>query len=191
MFLILFIAGCLWILIALSLLAKYLPELRSTVLAYGKLNAAADQPTSKWAGYFRLWTVPKSWFAHFYHVGFLFGIYCWIELAMAMSFKAKNQPPVLGPLLLVLQQWDSSQGSQRVNWSVCLFGFFLLTCHFVRRLYETWFVERPSPVARMHLSHYLIGLGFYGGMVFGTWLEGVSALSLWQGKPKLMNYFVS
>ncbi|CAO3592471.1 unnamed protein product [Absidia cylindrospora] len=180
MFLILFTSGCLWLLAFLSLLSKKVSELRASVLAYGKLNTTADQPTSNWAGYLRLWTVPKSWFAHFYVVGLLFSMYCWLELSLAMTFKEKGQAPLLGPLLLSLQKWDSSRGSQSVNWSVCLYGLFLLTLHLARRLYESWFIEKPSPLARMHLSHYLVGFGFYGAMVFGTWLEGVAVLPIWQ-----------
>ncbi|CAO3630609.1 unnamed protein product [Mucor hiemalis] len=57
----------------------------------------------------------------------------------------------------------------------CIIGLTLMTLHLARRCYELFLIERPSKTATMHVSHYLIGIGFYGAMVFGTWLEGLSS----------------
>jgi len=40
-------------------------------------------------------------------------------------------------------------------------------------------VERPSATATMHLAHYLIGFGFYGGVVLAAWCEGAGYLGVW------------
>jgi 3-oxo-5-alpha-steroid 4-dehydrogenase 3 len=40
----------------------------------------------------------------------------------------------------------------------------------------------------MHISHYLVGIGFYGAMVFGTWLEG---LSLFGNRLEETHYFIT
>jgi 3-oxo-5-alpha-steroid 4-dehydrogenase 3 len=170
------ISGILCVLSTCAILAKIVPDLRASVLAYGKLSGTADIPRSKWVSRLAACTVPKSYFAHFYLGGLVFGLYCGIELALLKSQRPERS---LGPLLDLLRRWDSSRGSHRVEGWKCLVGLGLMTCHLARRLLECWLVERPSPSARMHVSHYFLGLGFYGAMVFGTWLEGVGDLSLW------------
>ncbi|KAI8072743.1 3-oxo-5-alpha-steroid 4-dehydrogenase-domain-containing protein [Gongronella butleri] len=173
MFLIALVSVCLSILTVLSVFAKCVPLLRSSVLAYGKLNAVADAPSSRLAGIVKQWTVPKHYFAHFYLVGLTFSLYCALEVAF-LSFSRH-----MGPLLYALQQWDTAQGAQAVPWAVCRLGWAMMTLHLTRRVYETQCIERPSRGARMHVTHYLAGLGFYGAMVLGTWLEGAHALGLW------------
>ncbi|CAO3638532.1 unnamed protein product [Cunninghamella echinulata] len=170
---------------------KTITYLQSSVLAYGKLNQIADQPRTKWASIVRNWTVPKIWFTHFYIVGLIFSLYCWCEIILAMKTMPSqsqqlqqqqhdNNRSILGPLLYMISRWDTPYGSQRLNWCTCLIGLSLMTLHLFRRVYESWYIERPSPNARMHFSHYLVGFGFYGAMVFGTWLEGVASLDIWQ-----------
>ncbi|KAI8092511.1 3-oxo-5-alpha-steroid 4-dehydrogenase-domain-containing protein [Halteromyces radiatus] len=188
MILICIISGCLLILSCLCLLAKTVPDLRSSVLAYGKLNETADQPRSNWAMELQSLTVPKTWFTHFYAVGFIFSLYCWYELVFLSPLNTTND---LGPLLLLLKYWDAPAGGDRVPWSVCKLGLLLMTCHLARRLYESQVIERPSSLARMHISHYLVGLGFYGAMVFGTWLEGVATLPIWQDHPNVSSNDIS
>ncbi|KAI8334998.1 3-oxo-5-alpha-steroid 4-dehydrogenase-domain-containing protein [Chlamydoabsidia padenii] len=174
MLLILTICACLCILTVLAILSVTIHELRASVLHHGKLLETAVTPRTRWANCLAQLNVPKSWFTHFYIVGLIFSLYCWLELLVATRDGIQ-----VGPLLHTLQHWDSSQGSHRVDWQVCLIGLFLMTYHLTRRLLECWFIEKPSPHARMHISHYVVGIGFYGAMVFGTWLEGVGALSLW------------
>lgn len=184
MLLIIFICGCLCVLCALTILAKTVHDLRSSVLAYGKLTETADTPRSKWAILLATWTVPKSYFAHFYLVGLVFSVYCWIELTMLIQ-RTGNTSRHIGPMLDSLQRWDSPGGSHHIDGWKCFVGLGMMTGHLTRRLLESWLIERPSPLARMHVSHYLVGIGFYGAMVFGTWLEGVGDLSLWDhGKKK-------
>ncbi|CAO3614270.1 unnamed protein product [Cunninghamella blakesleeana] len=123
---------CLIILSILCLLAKSLPNLQSSVLAYGKLNETADKPRTQWANIVSHWTVPKSWFSHFYFVGVIFSIYCWFEIVLAMltNNNTNNNKMILGPLFSILRTWDTAYGSQHLNWNTCLIGLTLMTLHF-------------------------------------------------------------
>ncbi|KAF9934278.1 hypothetical protein FBU30_002696 [Linnemannia zychae] len=53
-----------------------------------------------------------------------------------------------------------------------------MACYFIqviRRWYETWFVERPSAGARMHIAHYIVGITFYSAMAPTTWIDAYEA----------------
>ena len=155
--LVFFICACLILLTFLSLCAQQLPELRASVLAYGKLNLKnKDRPTTAWAHFLSSLQVPKHYFGHFYSVGLLTAILSFVQLSL-------DQPG-----------WTRLLSSDQAHLSrrQCLVGLTMMTCHLIRRVYESYWIERPSPGATMHLSHYLVGLGFYGAMVLGTWLEG-------------------
>ncbi|KAL0092828.1 3-oxo-5-alpha-steroid 4-dehydrogenase-domain-containing protein [Phycomyces blakesleeanus] len=174
MYLIIVLCGCLAILTILSFVSKHIALLRSSVLAYGKLDYTADQPLTAMARWIKNITVPKTWFCHFYAVGLMAAIECIIEITLALQWK------VFGPVLTVLRLWDTPQGSRHLGLGECLVGLGLMTIHLARRLYESMMIERPSANARMHFSHYLAGMGFYGAMVIGAWLEGAANFGIWQ-----------
>lgn len=175
MYLIIFISCCLLILSLLSICAKLLPELQASVLSYGKLNLHNNKkPTSLWATQLSKLIVPKHYFSHFYVIGLLFAFLCILELTWLQYYGH--------PLLLIrlLQQYDSTNGTHAIDFQTCIIGLLLFTLHLSRRVYESFWIEKPSKTATMHLSHYLIGIGFYGAMVFGTWLEGLSSFGKFQ-----------
>jgi 3-oxo-5-alpha-steroid 4-dehydrogenase 3 len=179
MYLIVFICACLVILTILSVCAQQIHELRASVLSYGKLNLHSDKkPTTTWASQLAKLTVPKHYFSHFYVIGLITACMSIIELTIWSWYKR--------PLLLVylLQKYDAEQGSDHANWYQSVIGLALMTCHLARRVYESFWIERPSKTATMHVSHYLVGVGFYGAMVLGTWLEGASNFDIW---PKHSN----
>ncbi|KAG1461084.1 hypothetical protein G6F46_001202 [Rhizopus delemar] len=147
--------------------------LHASVLSYGKLNLHnTKKPKTSWAHYLSTLTVPKHYFNHFYVVGLSFGILCSLEL----YFKG-------GILFYALRQLDQPSQSDRLSQMQCRIGLLLINVHLARRVYESFRIERPSKEATMHISHYLIGIGFYGAMVFGTWLEGASYLGVWPTTP--------
>ncbi|KAF9123476.1 Steroid 5 alpha-reductase 3 [Mortierella sp. 14UC] len=45
----------------------------------------------------------------------------------------------------------------------------------IRRWYESWFVERPSVDAKMHVAHYIVGITFYSAMAPTTWIDAYEA----------------
>ncbi|KAI8381011.1 3-oxo-5-alpha-steroid 4-dehydrogenase-domain-containing protein [Radiomyces spectabilis] len=183
MYLIVFVCFCLCTLSALCVLAKYVPDLRSSVLAHGKLQSVADRPTSSLSRVVASWTVPKSWFTHFYIVGLAFALICSAELTAA-TLRRKY-----GLLLTFLRHWDNPYWGDTLSLTESYLGTTLMTIHLARRVYESFYIEKLSPTARMHVSHYLVGIGFYGAMVFGTWLEGAVSFGVWpESSPALRSF---
>lgn len=169
MYLIIFICTCLIILTILSICAQQLHELQASVLSYGKLNLHNNKkPTTNWANQLSKLVVPKHYFSHFYVIGLISAVISIVELISLSYFKK--------PLLLIrlLDLYDDRTGSHRLSQQQCNIGLTLITCHLIRRVYESFWIEKPSKTATMHISHYLVGIGFYGAMVLGSWLEGVS-----------------
>lgn len=177
MYLISFVCFCLCTLALSAILARCVPLLRSSVLAYGKLHSIAAKPTNSIASQLAQWTVPKSWFAHFYVIGLLSALYCFAEIAFLLVWNG------YGPVLYCLRVWDVPQASYHISVLESLVALALLTIHLARRVYESFYIERPSLEARMHVSHYIAGVGFYGAMVLATWLEGAANLNVWTGEP--------
>lgn len=169
MYLIFLLCFCLITLTVLSLCANLFHELQASVLAYGKLNLNnTKKPTTFWAHYLSTLTIPKHYFSHFYVVGLFFGLLCSAELYFKNGF-----------VIYFLHQFDQPTGSRHLSQLQCQIGLFLINLHLTRRVYESNKIEKPSKEAMMHVSHYLAGIGFYGAMVFGTWLEGASHLGVW------------
>lgn len=160
---------CLITLALLAFVTQRLAFLRSTVLAYGRLNHTADRPQTTIQARLQQLTVPKAWFAHFYFVGLAFALYCALEMVFLPH----------GPLMDALRRWDTPQGSDRVDAATVTVSFCMMVCHLARRAYESVCIEQASAHARMHVSHYLAGLGFYGAMVLAAWIEGAVSLGVW------------
>jgi 3-oxo-5-alpha-steroid 4-dehydrogenase 3 len=185
MYLILFISSCLIMLSLLSICAKQLPELQASVLSYGKLNLHNDKkPKTSWASQLSKLTVPKHYFNHFYVVGLLFALICIVEL---ISFDIYHKPLFL---IWLLQHYDTIKGTHHLDKQTCIVGLTLMTLHLTRRIYESFWIERPSKTATMHISHYLVGIGFYGAIVFGTWLEGFSSFGT-TGSSEPLHFFTT
>lgn len=174
MYLIVFICACLIILTILSVCAQQLHELQASVLSYGKLTLHNDKkPKTTWATHLAKLTVPKHYFSHFYVIGLITACVSITELTVWSWYR---QPLIL---IQLLQQYDTERGSNHANWQQSILGLALMSCHLIRRVYESFWIEKPSRTATMHASHYLIGVGFYGAMVLGTWLEGASNFDIW------------
>ncbi|KAG2203361.1 hypothetical protein INT47_010059 [Mucor saturninus] len=133
-----------------------------------------------WATQLSKLIVPKHYFSHFYVIGLAFALFSAIELTY---LQLCHQPF----LLIRVLKYDNMEGTQRLDKHACIVGLIMMTLHLTRRVYESFWIEKPSKTATMHFSHYLIGLGFYGAMVFGTWLEGLSSL----GKPQVETHLFS
>lgn len=181
MYLITLISYCLLALSFLSVCVKTLPELQASLLSYGKLNLHNDKkPTTMWATQLSKLIVPKRYFSHFYVIGLLFALLCIIEL---IYLQVHDQPLVL---IWILQHYDNMEGTQRLDKQTCIIGLILMTLHLTRRVYESFCIEKASKTATMHISHYLVGVGFYVAMVFGTWLEGLSSFGRSQEETHLL-----
>ena len=173
MYLILFLCFCLCTLTLLSLSAKWIEFFRTSVLPYGKLNTTTQKPTSPLGHWLAQWTVPKAWFAHFYLVGLAMTIENTLEIIVLLKYQVR------GPIMSTLYMLDNEKLGDTMSRQDCLVALTLVILHLARRVYESLYIERPSQQAKMHISHYLTGLGFYGAMVFGTWLEGAANLGVY------------
>ncbi|KAI9320991.1 3-oxo-5-alpha-steroid 4-dehydrogenase-domain-containing protein [Dichotomocladium elegans] len=174
MYLIIFICFCLCTLTVGAILAKCVPALRASVLSYGKLQSTAEKPQNAIIGAIAQLTVPKSWFAHFYVVGLGSALYCAVELGLLLGWHRR------GPIVQLLCDWDIPNGADHVSVPDCVAALGFMTVHLARRVYESLWVEHPSANARMHFAHYVAGLGFYGAMVLGAWLEGAAFMGIWE-----------
>ncbi|KAK4514440.1 uncharacterized protein ATC70_002036 [Mucor velutinosus] len=182
MYLIIFICTCLILLTILSICAQQLHELQASVLAYGKLNLHNNKkPATQWADHLSKWTVPKHYFSHFYVIGLMTAVLSIVELISLSSFSKSFF------IMQLLDQYDTRIGTHHVSRQQCVVGLSLLTLHLMRRVYESFWVEKPSKTATMHVSHYLTGVGFYGAMVIGTWLEGVSNVESCRAQDSYVN----
>ncbi|KAI7904611.1 3-oxo-5-alpha-steroid 4-dehydrogenase-domain-containing protein [Cokeromyces recurvatus] len=174
MYLIIIICSCLITLTLLSICAKKIHELQASVLSYGKLNLHNNRkPITSWAQTLSTLKIPKHYFNHFYVIGLFTALESILEITLWLYFKRSFI------LIRLLQRYDVNMGSDHVSREQIWIGLVMMTCHLIRRVYESFWIERPSKTATMHLSHYFIGVGFYGGMVLGTWLEGAAQLGLW------------
>ncbi|KAI8326844.1 3-oxo-5-alpha-steroid 4-dehydrogenase-domain-containing protein [Blakeslea trispora] len=128
-----------------------------------RASVLAYGPTTSWAHVLYGLRVPKHYFGHFYCIGLLTAMVC-----------------------LNRTLWFVSDRSFFISKRQCFTGLIMMTLHLARRVYESYLIEQPSKQATMHLSHYLIGIGFYGAMVLGTWLEGTTSDLSWPVKSEPM-----
>lgn len=173
MYLILILRSSLLILTILVIFVKYLPFLRTTVLAYGKLTQTVERPTSAIATWLASLTVPKQWFTHFYLNGLAFALATGYEIYSLLDHGRR------GVMLDLLRKWDTPVMGDGQPVEECVWGLAIMTAQLMRRSYECLFVERPSLMARMHFAHYALGVGFYIIMVLGSWVEGAANLGVW------------
>ncbi|CAI9275661.1 unnamed protein product [Lactuca saligna] len=86
-------------------------------------------------------TVPQRFFSHFYAMAIL-----WTTLLLVAMWSYATTSHVAG-------------GESHANISVFL--LVLMELHLLRRFYETIYVFKYSPSARMHISGYLLSLLYY------------------------------
>ena len=107
------------------------------------------------------------WFTHFYVWAVTWDLLVFTHLVLVLLLRKPSGLPFVGHILHVLtslhvtppQSGIALQCTQ-TEWEV-LTGTFLLLVQASRRLYECLFVLELSKQARMHLTHYLVGLLFY------------------------------
>ena len=85
------------------------------------------------------WTVPQSWFGHFYAIGALWNIFT-ASLFIASPYFSTLEPPLQ---------------------TVYITALALLEFHLVRRLLETLGLMKYPQGARMHGIAYIFGVSYY------------------------------
>ncbi len=150
------------------LVVRFIPDLRDRFLNYGPRSNGApkydikDNALPRW---FRIqfdpvldwladFTVPHSWFKHFYICSSLCSAY-WIfaHLNVAHYFPSAFE-------ISLTNSWE-----YRTMWAR-----LLLQLQGLRRLYECINIAKPSK-SRMWIGHYIIGMVFYVVTNIAIWVE--------------------
>ncbi|KAI9236434.1 MAG: 3-oxo-5-alpha-steroid 4-dehydrogenase-domain-containing protein [Podila humilis] len=187
------------LIITIAISTATLPVLRESILSYGKLDNVVQPPEATTStlvpsktrnipgliAAVQNFRVPKRWFSHFYLFATLWTIYLTLDLYWFTSGSSKYHPNLS---LLSLLQWLGfiavnpsyprtnllSVLSPSVQWSMLAY-----LIHTIRRWYETWYIERPSPTARINVGHYIIGITFYAAMAPAIWIDSVERTLSW------------
>ncbi|KAI7832758.1 3-oxo-5-alpha-steroid 4-dehydrogenase-domain-containing protein [Gamsiella multidivaricata] len=127
--------------------------------------------------------VPKTWFGHFYVFATIWFVYLSIDLVQYTSARSWALPHILVSTypywsFLSLLNWlgimPTGPSPQISSWTPPAAVLLAMSCywiHVLRRWYESWFVERPSTGAQIHLGHYLVGISFYAAMAPALWVD--------------------
>ncbi|EEF30870.1 polyprenol reductase 2 isoform X2 [Ricinus communis] len=163
------IAGTLPILLA-SLPSSSLNSFHQLLLGFAKRGKIMQLSSS--SSSFHKFTVPQRFFLHFYLLGVV-----WTTFLLIVTWHYAYKMTLLGSGSLIysvasahmaggsrmLPFYKSGFSNTELNYRVWLSVFMLLLMemHVLRRLYETVYVLKYSPSARMHVFGYLTGLFFY------------------------------
>lgn len=126
------------------------PKLRDAFDALTSRGKVRDKQRDKRksAG-FLAWTVPQSWFAHFYLVGLIWNV---IVIALAAGTFAFEHPRLWG-----LPPVDD----KALEGAACVAILILFQVHLTRRFLETVLMMKYSKQARMHCVAWAFGILYY------------------------------
>ncbi|KAL1801960.1 hypothetical protein DCAR_0933459 [Daucus carota subsp. sativus] len=156
-------AGIFPILIALMPSSR-LDSVREIISGFAKRGKIMQSSTTRL-------TVPQKYFCHFYVVGVL-----WTTLLLVANWwYAYKMTPYMSETMLYASvisyltgssdtssfEFHSESTNQKNKVLQSVFLLLLMEAHVLRRLYETMYIFKYSPSARMHIFGYLTGLYFY------------------------------
>ncbi|CAG8594896.1 8551_t:CDS:2 [Funneliformis mosseae] len=164
-------------------------SLRKINKVYGKLEDTISHKT--WLT--SKLSVPKYYFRYFYITGFLWISYIIIEIIL---FK-NNFIGIFSIFVHLFENTNNEEiykeyyGKQPVE--ECILALFMMEVQTIRRAYECFFVEKPSPNSKMLITHHIVGMTFYlatGLAVFieGLWNLGVFNKDQFTSLPPLTNF---
>ncbi|KAI9703630.1 MAG: hypothetical protein M1836_007400 [Candelina mexicana] len=169
------------------LIVNSIPTLRSRFLAYGprsspppfKENAhtpskariaqTPSDPSSSsvvisFLDEVSTWTVPHSYFEHFYLTSIFFSLFWLIQFVST------------GRIYRSLTSSVSERATSRsMSQEQILITWILMLIQGSRRLYECIVFTKPSQT-RMWVVHWLLGIAFYIAMSMAVWIEGIPVL---------------
>ncbi|CAG8743185.1 16790_t:CDS:1, partial [Dentiscutata heterogama] len=155
-------------------------SLKISILSYGKFGTSA-QFTAKnpIEAYIQNLTVPKQWFKHYYIVGTLWATFLITDVII---LRNRNR----GYFAWFVQIFDSAEKYEPEYFKEpvieCLIGLLMFQVQTVRRMYECFFIERPSVGAKMHIGLYLLGLAFYIATGLSVFIEGIGNFGILYNK---------
>ncbi|CAG8471453.1 964_t:CDS:2 [Ambispora gerdemannii] len=115
-------------------------------------------------------TVPKRWFRHFYVLGVLWVTFVTYELLIVRD----TNDCLFVRLLRHFEDYYSTTISLSYQQprGECVLALLMLQIQTTRRMFECFWVERPSLDSKMHIGHYMVGITFYFMMGIAVWIEG-------------------
>lgn len=139
--------GLLKVLVPDDKVPQKLQEAFDALTSRGKVRDK-NKDKRKSAG-FLAWTVPQSWFAHFYLVGVIWNM---LVIVLAAGTFAIEHPRLWG-----LPPVDD----RALEGAACVAILILFQVHLTRRFLETIFVMKYSKQARMHCVAWAFGILYY------------------------------
>jgi 3-oxo-5-alpha-steroid 4-dehydrogenase 3 len=107
------------------------------------------------------WTVPHSYFIHFYIVAVLSSI-VWATQLLSR-----------GPLFRAIAVRTSEEHLQKsMSLNQVILCWLLMTIQGSRRLYECMTMAKPS-ASKMWFVHWLLGIAYYIAITLAMWIEGI------------------
>jgi 3-oxo-5-alpha-steroid 4-dehydrogenase 3 / polyprenol reductase len=127
---------------------------------------ADGNPISSLLDYLATFTVPHSYFTHFYVLAVLGTLFWGVQLAVHGNiYRLLRDLPV--------PAWAEgtrrTPGGQSIHQVVLAWTCFLL--HTGRRLLECLYIQKQGK-SRMWITHYLLGMVFYAATAVSIWIEG-------------------
>lgn len=112
--------------------------------------------------YLATWTVPHSYFDHFY----TFSVYS--------SLFWATQLPINGPFVRLLSYgMDDTRLETSMSAGQILLCWVLMMLQGQRRSYECRNPPKPASASRMWVVHWVLGLAFYFAIGISIWIEGI------------------
>lgn len=99
--------------------------------------------------------VPKSWFTYFY-VSSLAATSLCVYLMQLIEQHSSSVDPLINKIV-----WLASFIGFYKGTSAKYILYLMMAFQGARRLFECIFVEKQNPFARIHIFHYIAGIGFY------------------------------
>ncbi|KAH6693657.1 hypothetical protein F5X68DRAFT_46224 [Plectosphaerella plurivora] len=169
--------GCFTFAIIVILSLQLTPRLsRGLILDYGPRASGAKPAKQTPQGWFHdalkavttYGRIPHSWFNHFYVASVAGSVFWGLELLLGG-----------GVVMRLLAEWEAfahmaegaGPGPASMSWEQTVMAWGMLYVQGVRRLYECYFIMRPSK-SEMWFVHYIMGMCFYVGIGLAVWIEG-------------------
>ncbi|CAG8640388.1 6279_t:CDS:2 [Dentiscutata erythropus] len=176
------------IIITSAIIISNFRSLKISILSYGKFGTSTQfTAKNQIEAYIQNLTVPKQWFKHYYIVGTLWAAFLITDVIILQN---RNR----GYFAWFVQIFDSAEKYEldyfKEPVTECIIGLVIIQVQTVRRMYECFFIERPSVGAKMHIGLYLLGLAFYIATGLSVFIEGIGNFGILDNKDKETNLFI-
>ncbi|KAF0498884.1 3-oxo-5-alpha-steroid 4-dehydrogenase-domain-containing protein [Gigaspora margarita] len=175
------------IIIASAIIIASFRSLKISILSYGKFGTSARfTAKNPIEAYIQSLTVPKQWFKHYYVVGTLWVTFLIIDVIILRKGN-KGHFAWFVQIFDNIEKYEPEYFKEPVT--ECIIGLVMLQVQTIRRMYECFFIERPSVGAKMHVGLYILGLAFYLATGLSVFIEGIGNFGILDSKDNEPNLF--